>query len=324
MRKETRHGEEGAALVAVLCLLATAGVLVLSLAALSQSAAFGTAEQLELMRSRYRAEGMMNRIRYLIEADRSAFSGRRPEDVEFSEYDHDRYFGDGYLHEAEYYGAPVRFVIHNAVRGIDLNSGQGIDVLLTGRESDTVLSETLERFRDRLDDYTDNDDAVSAEGMEQDEYDALDRDSLPRNASMQFKEELFWIPGALEVAPPDGNGELAVIRNLQIRNAGNPSIYAASYIELRAVGGLEETEAAAAYAALREWRRSRTKLGDQLDVLTLPNLQQNFSWQDSAYYTVEILHPETGIGAGLRCTFRVQGIGGPSGGIAPLLEYAWF
>ena len=38
MRKETRHGEEGAALVAVLCLLATAGVLVLSLAALSQSA----------------------------------------------------------------------------------------------------------------------------------------------------------------------------------------------------------------------------------------------------------------------------------------------
>ena len=325
-----RHGrrrggeEDGVALIATLCFLATAGVLALSLAALSQKAAFGNAAEVGRMRSFYLNEGVANRVRYLIEADRSAYPLRRPDEVDFDDYDFDRYFADSFVHTMDYYGTPVRFVIHNGVRGIDLNSREGIDVLQQNRLTDTVVADALELFSTRLTDYMDSDDSPGTDGLEKDDYDALNCNNLPRNDAMQFKEELFWIPGALEVTPVDGNGDLSIVRNLQISNGGNPSIFAATYVELRTIGGLDEIEAATVYDALREWRKNRTKLSDQLDVLTLPLLQQRFSWEDSRYYTIEILRPEQGVGAGLRCTFQTQGVGGPSNGIAPYLEYSWF
>ena len=68
-RKE-RKRESGSALIAVLCLIFTAGLLVTAVVSMSQYNTFTLGTRLALQRSFYTAEGAANRIQWLIAADR--------------------------------------------------------------------------------------------------------------------------------------------------------------------------------------------------------------------------------------------------------------
>lgn len=324
--RHLRNRESGVALVAALAMLFTAGLLVTALVAVSQTSTQGIYTQTELMRSGYIAEGAGNRIRYLIEADRQLNNTRRAEDVDFDEYDYDRYLADNTEHLIDYHGIPVRFRITNAVSGIALRTVSSLDALSYGRETETAVTDTLTVFSNQLADYIDNDDDTRDDSLEQADYDDLGKNNLPRNSSPQFREELQWLPAAAELLPNDRDGRPSLIRLFGVDQNTAPSIYTANYALLRTVGKLEEEAALEVLDALEEWKQNRTPLGDKLDELTLPQLQQNFSWNESQYYTVTIRQaaPDGRPTGRLSYTFRADGVAGPSDGVATYYEYIRF
>ncbi len=328
MRRECwrwRASERGAALVSALAMLATAGILVMSLVSTVQVSTLGVATYTDLMRSGYIAEGAGNRIRYLIEADRELYGTSRAEDITYDDYDTDRYLADSIEHEIDYYGTPVKFVITSAISGIALTSVNALDVLAYDREDDTDVTEPLGIFSDQLTDYIDSDDENSTDGFEKADYEAIDMDALPRNGALQFREELLWLPIAKTLLPLDKDGRLTLIRLFGIPS-GSPSIYTANYSLLRRVGQLDEDQTAEVLQALEVWRTERTILGDQLDETLMTQLQQSFNWNEPDYYTVMIRQaaPAGRPTSRLVYTFKSDGIAGPSDQIATYYEYLKF
>ncbi len=320
-----RSHESGAALVSALAMLATAGLLVLALVAVSRVSTVGVATYTDLMRSGYIAEGAGNRVRYLIEADRQLYGTSRAEDIEYEDYDTDRYLADSIEHEIDYYGTPVKFVITSALSGVAMTNVNALDVFSYDRDTEAAVTDLLGEFADQLSDYIDTDDESRTDGFEVADYEGIDMNALPRNASPQFREELLWLPAAKTLLPLDKDGRLTLIRQFGIPS-GNPSIYTVNYTMLRTMAQLEEEQAKEVLRALELWRKERTPLGDQLDELVLPQLQRSFSWDEPEYYTVTVRQaaPEGRPTSRLVYSFRSDGVTGPSDKIATYYEYLKF
>ena len=306
-----RSHESGAALVSALAMLATAGLLVLALVAVSRVSTVGVATYTDLMRSGYIAEGAGNRVRYLIEADRQLYGTSRAEDIKYEDYDTDRYLADSIEHEIDYYGTPVKFVITSALSGVAMTNVNALDVFSYDRDTEAAVTDLLGEFADQLSDYIDTDDESRTDGFEVADYEGIDMNALPRNASPQFREELLWLPAAKTLLPLDKDGRLTLIRQFGIPS-GNPSIYTVNYTMLRTMAQLEEEQAKEVLRALELWRKERTPLGDQLDELVLPQLQRSFSWDEPEYYTVTVRQAAP------------EGVTGPSDKIATYYEYLKF
>ena len=82
--------ESGSALVAVLCLIFTAGILTTATLSISKSGSFDVSSHLDMQRSVYIAEGAANRVQWLIAADRYSYPGEVLGYTDYSEYDFDR------------------------------------------------------------------------------------------------------------------------------------------------------------------------------------------------------------------------------------------
>ena len=320
-----RSHESGAALVSALAMLATAGLLVLALVAVSRVSTVGVATYTDLMRSGYIAEGAGNRVRYLIEADRQLYGTSRAEDIKYEDYDTDRYLADSIEHEIDYYGTPVKFVITSAQSGVAMTNVNALDVFSYDRDTESAVTDLLGEFADQLSDYIDTDDESRTDGFEVADYEGIDMNALPRNASPQFREELLWLPAAKTLLPLDKDGRLTLIRQFGIPS-GNPSIYTVNYTMLRTMAQLEEEQAKEVLRALELWRKERTPLGDQLDELVLPQLQRSFSWDEPEYYTVTVRQaaPEGRPTSRLVYSVRSDGVTGPSDKIATYYEYLKF
>lgn len=322
-RKNRR--ERGAALVAALCLIVTAGVLVGSLVSISRMSALNANGMTEWMRSQYVAEGAAARIRFLIESDRYQFNPRRPEDVDFEEYEHDRYLADGSEHVLDYYGREIRFTITDGVSGLPFQNGSALNTLSQNRTDETLVTDAVELYRDRISDYMDSDDTANEDSMEEEEYENLNMKNMPRNAAPQYREELLWIPGISEILPVDQDGRFSLIRHFRLPTDGNWSIYSVPYSILRTRGGMTAEEAAKVLRAVKDWQINRNPMQEALDETLLP-LAQRFSWTESGYYTVRISQTDGDQrpGARLLFTFKSDGIGGPSSKVATFIEYFRF
>ncbi|MBQ7396576.1 MAG: hypothetical protein IJW08_08570 [Lentisphaeria bacterium] len=288
--------ESGSALVAVLCLIFTAGILTTATLSISKSGSFDVSSHLDMQRSVYIAEGAANRVQWLIAADRYSYPGEVLGYTDYSEYDFDRYIADGVVHKMDYYGTLLQFTINDALGGIDFsgtNYRNALTMLTNGFITDTDWAEKLEKLRAKLDDYTDSDDNLSEEGMESGEYEEIYASPLPRNDGFQFREELLYIDGFREIIPLDKYGRLSRVRlippenTINERRATRPSLFTADLMTLRTYGNLTDEEAQEVLEALREWKENRVLLTDSLDPLLLESLS-NFSGQESGYYTIMI------------------------------------
>ena len=177
------RGERGAALIAVLALVSTCSVLVAAMVLLGRVHRTEVHTRCLMSTSRYLAESAMSRIVWLLTADREIFPDSVPGEVDYDEFSHDRYMADGVIHTMEYMGRTVRFRIEDAVCGLDLSSGaSGLEVLLAGREDETAVADALESFGDRISEYIDDDDSVTGDGMEADDFEAAGQEPLPATA----------------------------------------------------------------------------------------------------------------------------------------------
>ena len=321
-----KRNEQGSALIAALCLIFMAGMLTASVLALSRIATFDVRAHIELQRSAYINEGVANRIQFLLAADRNVNpSGTQLGELDYEEFEYDRYTADGIPHVIDYHGTEVQVVIQDAAAGFNLNSGSYRNTLrsiVSALElEDSEISEKMETLTERITDYLDADDDMSGDnGMEANEYDAENLAPLPRSGTLRYREELLFIPGLSEFFKPDKYGMLSSVRLVTPyglsdinRNSGNPNFFTADRFMLKVQGRLEDEEVDEVIAARDEWFKEKTKLSEQLDGLLLNRLRSRFSFRESGYFTIRIESPEKSGRPSRRLifTYPAFGITGP-------------
>jgi len=300
-----KRREQGSALIAALCLIFMAGMLTASVLALSRIATFDVRAHIELQRSAYINEGVANRIQFLLAADRNVNpSSTQLGELDYEEFEYDRYTADGIPHIIDYHGTEVQVVIQDAAAGFNLGSGSYRNTLrsiVSALElDDSEISEKMETLTERITDYLDTDDDMSGDnGMEADEYEAENQAPLPRNGTLRYREELLFIPGLSEFFKPDKYGMLSSVRLIApygmsdiSRNSSNPNFFTADRFMLKVQGRLEDEEVDEVIAARDEWLKEKNKLSEQLDGLLLNRLRSRFSFNESGYFTVRIESPE--------------------------------
>lgn len=327
-----RKNEKASALVAALGLIFMGGMLTASVLALSRIGTFNVSAHLDRQRSMYVMEGAANRIQWLLAADRYLYDDVTLGELDYSEYDHDRYVADGRPHVIDYYGNEVVFVITDTSSGFPLSKAhyaRTLSRLTTGFEEDTAWTDSLTEYRDKLDDYTDSDTDVRTDGMEEGEYEELNLYNLPRNAALQFREELLWIPDTRKLFPVDRNGRLSRIMLIPPENTvtlpEKPSLLTADALLLRTYCNLDEDEANEVLDCLRRVKYEGELLSDILDPLISARLS-GLAVKESGFYTVEMrLSEETKKpSAKLIFSFEGFGVGGPSDEIVRYLDWMMF
>ncbi len=311
MQKNNRivksRSERGVALISVLCLLLTAGAMIGAAVALSQLNTFGIASAVEMQQSRYVAEGAAARIQFFLAADIASNGDRSLGETDYESEEYERLLADNVEHVIDYYGIPVRFRISDTVSGMELSNATAQNRMKNTEEASGDWETTVSEFFDKYGDYVDTDDNTSSSGMESGEYDAEDLHPLPRNAAMQYREEIWYIPGARRIFRPDRDGRLSTVRLIidgVDSSAANPSVFTADKLLLRTWGSFTSDEADEVLKALKQWRMDRKLLSDQLDGEFISQLKQYFSWSESGIYTIDILSaaPEGRSSARLSCS----------------------
>lgn len=290
MMPRRKKEEKGSALIAALCLIFTAGMLTATVLILSRISTYDIAAHIDLQRSSYLNEGVMNRVQWLLAAEQNLYPDRALGDIDYTEYDHDRYMADGVTHEMDYYGTKVYFSITDARSGLDLGRSafrSTLDRLGTPIDTETEFIDQLSSIHDKISDYYDTNDEVGLDGMEADEYEAENMAPLPRNSSTKvLREEFFYIPGLIDLFPPDRFGRLSVIRLLRAPT-GAPTFFTATPLLLKVYCNLEDEEIEEVLAAREVWFKERTTLRDQLDPMLYAALG-TLSWRESGTYTILI------------------------------------
>lgn len=321
--------ENGSALVAVLGLIFTAGMLTAAILALSRTGTFEILPHVSRQRSMYILEGVGNRVQYLLAADRYLNNDVTLGELDYAEFEYDRYVADGVTHVIDYYGEMVEFVITDTSSGFPMTSSaytQTINRLISSFEDDSEWGDKLLEFRDKLDDYIDSDTDVKTDGMESGEYEELSLYNLPRNGAPQYREELLWIPGARELFPPDKNGRFTRVMLIPPENCGTipvkPSLLTADELLLRTYCNLDEDEAKEVLESINRLKTDKELLSETLDPLIAERLS-NLAVKESGFYTIDIKLSSEDKKPSSRLTFSFEGfsVTGPPDKVTRFLEW---
>ncbi|MEA4863642.1 MAG: hypothetical protein AB7F40_06940 [Victivallaceae bacterium] len=297
-----KEREQGVALIAALILVFTASLLTAAVVALSGIHVPGSNSTVAVARSYYLEEGAANRVVWLLAADAYANTEEATlGDVDYSQYDTERYLPDGVVHTMDYYGVPVTFSISDAGSGMRIDDlSNEFTYLETAADDDGELADKLDTLLYRYTDYTDSDDDLAdSDSYEKDEYEAMDDPSsppLPRNSAVQYREELAWLPDFAGQFPPDADGRWSAFMlipptGMSMTVSDTPPLTSATKEQLMGRAGLEEDEAQEVLDAIASYRADPTRvMSDYMDALLLSELNSSFSRSDSGFYTVKMLH----------------------------------
>ena len=294
-RENTSSKESGAALIAVLCLIFTAGILTAAALALSKTGSFNVSAHVRMQHSMLVSEGVANRVQWLIAADRSIYSSETIGETVYDDYDSDRFIADGTPHVIDYYGEEVQFTITDARSGVDLSSSgysAALRALVQNRDDDADWNDGATALRSQIADYIDsNSDTTGDDGLEEPNYDELNMRPLPRNAAMQFREELLYLPAFRDLFTTDRNGRLSDVRLIPpsgtVSLSGTPTLITASDDMLKSYCKLEDGEITEVRDAINAWIKEKTPLSDSLDTELLAKLNA-LSRTESGNYTVTV------------------------------------
>ena len=334
MTNPSRSKEQGSALLAVLVLVFTGGLITALMMAIGSSGSFEVASHVEQQRSMFVAEGVAQRVQWLIAADRYLHGSETLGETDYEEYDYERFIADSTPHTIDYYGRQVKVVIEDARQGRRMDGTQyrrSLDSLKVGMGDDEDFIEAVDIVKDKITDYVDTNDDVSNEGMEESDYEAEEMKPLPRNGTIQFREELLYIPGFRDLFPVDKDGMLSSVRLIPPENtvtiSGNPNLLTASKQEIMNYCNIDdEDELESIMEAIREWKTEKVPLSDgNLDPLLLGRLN-NLPRRESGIYTVRITADENDPRPFKRLIFSFQAspVAGPSDKIIQYLQWMFY
>ena len=247
--RDIRQGEKGMAIVMVLGVIAV--VLLMVVHAMTVCEVIGresytTASRTEL---RYRAESAADHAYWLHLTDRRMFPNRNlgREDVARDSYDLEPWMADRREHKVFDRNCYVYInTIEKTVRIDKLNSFKAnVDA------DDTEQLEIINMFLDVLNDYTDSDSLLRLNGKENNDYASEGYGALPRNSSMQFAEELYWIDGWRDVLKT----EITMIppKGKSLDSNSKTSFFSASPYEIQSSLDLSDTELQSVLDARDSW-----------------------------------------------------------------------
>jgi hypothetical protein len=129
--------------------------------------------------------------------------------------------------------------------------------------------------------------------MEEAEYQERGLAPLPRNAAMQFREEMLYIPGVSNFVKPDAMGRLNSIKlippdGMRLNTNVAPPLFTASNELLTALGSFEADESKQIMDGIDAWYKKRTPISESIDELLLQRVRQAFNLRDTGYYTIFI------------------------------------
>lgn len=340
-----RGGEKGSALVAVLCLVFLGGMLAAAVAGMTLVATMDMAAHTSIQRSFYINEGVMNRVGFLIAADRNQNgTNEKLGDIDYEEYDYDRFLPDGVIHEVDYYGDKVAVTVYDAVSGWDMTSASNryrntLRSFTSDLDTEQSVIDAVNTIAACIADYIDSNDSVTSgslvgtdpvDGMEKDDYESEGMRPLPRDRAMQYREELYYIKGFTDFFQTDKYGRLSHIRLIPPEGTvilnGTPSFFSATPQMIALLADLEEDELAGVLEAREKLRKERIKISDELEVGMPAKLQQKMSWMPSNYYTV-VIEPspyEKRPSKRLTASFGALDISGANGELQEYLEWVFY
>lgn len=291
-----RKRERGVVLISVLGMLATFMLLIAVIVALSQTQRYTVATSTQLGDSIYRNESAINRTIWLLMNDRAVFPDRSLKKASEQLLRRERFQADGMPHLFLVDDIEVEVTIRDMNSGITLsgyNPAAAFNFLTTRLNDNPTLKQFFDPFKDRLMDYTDSDELLRPSGMERADYESLKLQPLPRNAPMQFREELLWIPGAEYFIKPNLSGRLADINLIPPRGlrfaAGRPHFFSASVELIQEKCDFTDRE----LETIKELRRQIVIGEYSIDEafshypLWYEILKKQFTFTESSYYTFE-------------------------------------
>lgn len=341
-------------------------MIVSAIIALSQIDAYSMVTHLKLQKSMYICEGMLNRVQWLIIAERARHAQTSINDFDYEDYAYDRFLPDGVVHEMDYHGTPMRFTITDAAAGLDSapSSIRSTILYLTRNQSSgQSYLEAMRLLRERLNDYLDPDDVTAGDGMEKDDFEQENRKPLPRNGSLQYREEFFFIPGFTDLFPPDKDGRISAFRiiipqrlatvqtgfSTPTPQPGNPgivrmrlstsrrqntaarvpheqSIFGISNYYLKNVIQLEDNEIELVNEAVKKYQNERIPFSDSLESTLMLKLKPYLLWTASGSYVIRIEGAKgTGPMRRLSAAYTSpENPAGPSDGVIRYFEWLFF
>ncbi len=288
---EGSASERGMALVMVMGVLATVMLLVSHLMTVSELVSRESYAVSSKGLLRYRAESAAETAYWMHLTDRRLFTdrtlGQTADDDDRVSWDFPPWMLDGrpHLMDEERTCATLASGENGLIKKnltTQLKSGRSaVD------DADYLVA--VDEFAAALTDYEDADDLRGLNGYEEEDYAADGFPTLPRNGSMQFKAELYWLPGWQEVItreiatlPPSGI-------SYTYRNSGRTSIYSATQEEVadKLDLDMEDADVLDVMDALRRWKEEGIPLDDSLDATLLISLRSNFSFDEAGVALLE-------------------------------------
>jgi len=273
--------ECGMALILVLGVISVVTVMVAHLTSVVEIIAKEAKVQSEKEALRYNAESIAAETLWMYFTDRRLFSNRRlgqdldttgRADVDFEPWMMDR-----------------RPHLFNSLNGVSyLAAGDGGFTFKDQKElkdnideTDTALLEDTDIFLDVLNDYLDKDDLVKLNGMESSEYDDQGFYTMPRNDSMQYRAEFYWLPNWQNII----QDEIAIVaptgKTISDSSSTKPSFYTCSEFEiLQQFEELTDAELESIKNARDEWVKNGTALDESLDSDLYAEIVRKFSFTE--------------------------------------------
>lgn len=190
----------------VLSLLIVASILVAGSVAVSQATMIESRNTIDYEITSYYVESAANTARWMLALDYGNYPSRMLDLEPDKNLANDiRWQADGRIHKlrlSEDIIADVQLFDPTGMCNPTANRGPLMGMLINYyRLEDSTVADQLTELTDVLRDYADTDDFAMTNGMEVSDYEALGLYNLPRNGTMQYKEELYWIPLICELFP---------------------------------------------------------------------------------------------------------------------------
>ena len=309
--------DRGIALITVLLTLAFLFVLVASIVASGELTFRMTVNSARSHRNNYVAETRLTRTMWNLVYDMKKYGSNRRlgfnDDLGSEEQEQEtRYWADGNPYFYNDHGKKVTVVIEDADKGFDFSGNitsskvsEIMKLIKLPAESTEEEREPVEFFIDKLVDYTDRNDLHRDNGMEREEYEEEFGFDLPRNAPIEFAEEVLWIPGIEEALFAQKNlvsenydmnkfnfrvsDYLKVVpyRGKSFPRNGRPNFFSSSNYQIMHLAELEPEELDEVIEARELWYKEGENIQETIPEL-YGKLSRVFSFTESKIYKFRI------------------------------------
>ena len=310
--------DQGMALITVLLTLAFMFIMVTAIVAAGELTFRMTISSARSHKNTYVAESRLTRTMWNLVYDIKTYGSNRQlgfnDDLgsESQEEEEVRYWADGNPHFYNENDKKITVVIEDANKGFDFSGNitsskiaEIMKLIKLPAESTEEEREPVENFIDVLVDYTDRNDLFRENGLEREEYEEEFGFDLPRNAPIEFAEEVLWMPGVedalfaqknlVEEEHNTDNFNFNVSDYLKVvpyrgksfpRNS-KPNFFASTNYQIMHLADLEASELEEVIAARDAWYRDGENIKDTIPELH-SRLARVFSFTESKIYRIRV------------------------------------